>query len=399
AGLADTQSTDPNFKVPTVTRVNLGTVTQFGTGDGGFFDNWRLNADYIYSRFHNPVNFVDLAQAINPDLALNGFTVDGRPIYRSIDTTRDGCNAVLEDNGGTPPRYSNVSPACFGGRRVDEIQLTNGPSYDSHVASLILSKNFPGFTTGGNIRFNLGYAYTNAKNNRFNNSSTATSSFDGVAAFDRQDPDIATSEYETRHNISLALNFRERLFSDYATSFGFVYIGRSGRPYSLTFANGSVFNERASGSGNALLYIPSGLDDPNLSPESDPAAVAALLDYAEGLGCARKAMGSSIKRNTCRNSWFNDLDLRFSQEIPGPGRLTGYVQDRFELFADFDNFLNLIDSSWNVSRSRGDAVSLVDGGFDNNGKYIITEFDADDEQFISTSSSVWRIQVGVRYEF
>ncbi len=417
AGLADTQSTDPNFEVPTVTRANLGLSTQFGTGNGGFFDNWRLNADYIYSRFHNPINFVDLAQAINPALGLNGFTVDGRPIYRAVDPSNVGCDAVLSTDGFTPPDYSGLSAECFfrtdsngqflldrNGRRIgvsrdDEIQLTNGPSYDSHVASLILSKRFPGFTSGGNIQFNLGYAYTNAKNNRFNNSSTATSSYDLVAAFDRQNPAIATSEYETRHNISLALNFRERFFSDYSTSFGFVYIGRSGRPYSLTFANGGAFNDSASGSGNALAYIPSGVDDPNVSPDSDPAAVAALVNYAQGLGCAREAMGRSIKRNTCRNDWFNDLDLRFSQELPGPGRLTGYVKDRFELFADFDNFLNLLDSSWNVSRSRSALVSLADGRVDSQGRYVISDFDPDDQEFIGTSSSVWRIQLGVRYEF
>lgn len=398
AGLADTQSTDPNFKVPTVTRLNLGATTQFGTGDGGFFDNWRLTADYIYSRFHNPINFVDLAQTINPALGRNGFTVDGRPIYRAIDPSVPGCDAELQGTGGTPPVYTNVSAPCFATGRDDEIQLTNGPSYGSHVASAILSKNFRGLTSGGNIRFHLGYAYTEANNNRFNASSTATSSYDIVAAFDRQDPAIATSEYETRHNVSLALNFRERFFGDYASSFGFVYIARSGRPYSLTFAGGGVFNDSASGRDNALLYIPSGPNDPNLSPESDPDAVAALIDYARDLDCARDSLGRSIKRNTCRNDWFHDLDLRFSQELPGPGRLMG-LNDRFELFADFDNFLNLIDSSWNVFRNRDYAVPVAEGDFDDAGRYIITDFNPADQEFVGTSSSVWRIQLGARYEF
>ncbi len=407
AGLADVQSTDPNFRVPTVTRFNLGAVTTFGTGNGGFFDNWRLNLDYIYSRFRNPINFVDLAQAIDPSQGNSGFTADGRPIYRAIETTRTGCDAVLQGTGGTRPAYTNVSAACFGTSRDDEIQLTNGPSYSSHVASFVLSKRIQGFTSGGNIRFNLGYAWTDANNNRFNSSATATSSFDGVAAFDRQDPEIATSEFETRHNISLAVNFREQFLGDYDTSFGFVYIGRSGRPYSLTFGGGGVFNDSVSGNDNALLYIPSGPNDPNLSPGSDPAAVAALIDYANGLDCARGSGGRTIKRNTCRNDWFNDLDLRFSQELPGPGRLMG-LDDRFELFADFDNFLNLLDSSWNVSRRRNNNVSVVDTNldsfgrfvpFDNQGRYLITNFNPDDQEFISTSSSIWRIQVGARYEF
>ena len=412
AGLADTQSTDPKFKAPTVTRINLGVTTQFGTGDGGFFDNWRLNADYIYSRFHNPINFVDLAQAINPALGVNGLTVDGRPIYRAIEPNRAGCNAVLQGTGGTPPVYNNVSAACFITGRDDEIQLTNGPAYDSHVASLILSKKFPGFTSRGNIQFNLGYAFTDAKNNRFNGSSTATSSYDIVAAFDRQDPAIATSEYQTRHNFSLALNFRERFFGDYATSFGLVYIARSGRPYSLTFGGGAVFNDSASGNDNALLYIPSGPGDPNVVyrdfvqringqnvvVQTAAQAEAGLNSYIDGLDCARKFRGSSVPRNTCRNDWFHDLDLRFSQELPGPGRLLG-LNDRIEVFADVDNFLNLLNSSWNVSRSRDLMVPVVDGGVDSQGRYIISNFNPQDEEFVSTSSSAWRVQVGVRYEF
>jgi len=397
-GGANVQSIDPSFEVPTVTRLNLGAVTTFGTGDGGFFDNWRLNLDYIYSRFHNPINFVDLAQAINPALGINGYMIDGRPIYRQIDTTRPGCDAQLQGTGGTPPTYSNVSAACFGASRVDEIQLTNGPAYGSHVASFILSKRFRGLTSGGNVRFHVGYAYTDARNNRYNSSSQATSSYDNMAAFDRQDPAIATSEFETRHNLTLALNFRERFFGDYDSSFGFVYVGRSGRPYSLTFSGGGVFSAGASGSDNALLYIPSGLDDPNLSPLSNPTAVAGVIEYARNLDCANGSAGRSIKRNTCRNAWFNDLDLRFSQELPGPGRLFG-LKDEFELFADFDNVLNMIDSSWNVFRSRGQTVPVAAAAIDPQGRYIITNFDPDDQEFVSTSSSVWRIQLGARYEF
>lgn len=399
-GLADTQSTDPNFEVPTVIRANLGLTTTFGTGDGGWFDNWRLTADYIYSRFRNPINFVDLSQVVNPALGVNGFTVDGRPIYRSIDPTVSGCDAMLLNQGGTPPTYSNVTAACFNTSRDDEIQITNGPSYDSHVASLVLTKNFRAglFTDGGGISLNLGYAFTDADNNRFNSSSTATSSFDIVAAFDRQNPAIATSEFETRHNFTFALNLSEQFFGDYETSLGLIYVARSGRPYSLVFNNGGVFNDSASGNDNALLYIPSGPNDPNVSPSSDPAAVASLVDYANGLDCARPFIGRSIPRNTCRNSWYHDLDLRFSQELPGPARLAG-VEDRLKLFVDFDNFLNLLDSGLNVFRNRRYATPIVDGGVDAQGRYVITNFDPVDQPLIRVSSSVWKIQLGVSYEF
>ncbi len=402
AGLSDTQSTDPTFDVPTVIRANLGFQTDFGTGTGLFAD-WRLNLDYIYSRFEDTLNFVDLAQT--PDIRVNGgFTVDGRPIYAAIDPTADGCNANLRFPGGTPPVYTGVTAACFNTRRDDEIQLTNGPSYESHIASVLLSKDFGRgiLTEGGGVGLRLGYAFTDSDNNRNVGSSTATSSFDVTAAFDRQNPAVSTSNYETRHNFTASAFFREDFFGDYGTTLGIFFRAAEGRPYSLTFDGGGVFNDSSSGSDNALLYIPSGIDDPNLSPDSDPTAVQALLDYLNTSDVGKQCsfdFGESIARNTCRNQWFYDLDLRLSQELPFLGRLTGIADDRVELFADFDNFLNFIDDGSNIRRARGDFVDLVDGDVDDQGRYVISGFNPDDEEFISTSSSIWRIQVGVRYEF
>lgn len=405
-GLADTQSTDPNFEIPTVLRANLGFGTDIGT-ETGFFSNWKMNVDYIYSKFIDPLNVVDLAQTPDIRRADGGFTVDGRPIYRSIDPTAPGCNAVLQGSGGTPPVYTNVTAECFATGRDDELQLTNGQSYESHTASFLLSKNFDGglFTDGGSTAIRFGYAWTDSDNFRNVGSSTATSNYDVTAAFDRQNPDVSTSNFETRHNITAAISFREEFFGDYATRLGIFFSARSGRPYSLTFDGGGVFNDSASGNGNALIYIPTGVNDPNISPSSDPAAVNALLDYLGSSEVGEQCKftpGESIARNTCRNDWFYDMDLRFSQELPFIGSLTGLVDDRIELFADFDNFLNFLDDGANVFRRRGgfsQTVDLVDGGVDSQGRYIISGFNPEDENQISTSSSVWRIQLGVRYEF
>ena len=401
AGLADTQSTDPNLKIPTVLRANFGISTGLNfTGNDGFFDNWRLNADYIFSRFQNPFNFVDLSQVVDTRKGVNGFTTDGRPIYAAIDPTATNCNAVLQNRGGTPPTYTGVTAACFSTRRDDEIQLTNALSgYSSHVASLALSKQFRGgvFTDGGSTSFSLGYAYTNSKDRRSLSSSTSTSNYDVVATFDRQLPALATAATETAHNITWAMNFKETFIEDYETNLGFVFIARSGRPYSLTFDGGGVFNDSSSGSDNALLYVPTGLNDANVSPLSDAGAVQSVIDYVNGSGCKFTA-GQSIKRNSCRNDWYFDLDLRLSQEIPGPARLFG-VEDKIELFMDFDNFLNFVDPSWNVLRRRSDFVDLVDVDVDPAGRYIISGFNPDDDNDAIPSASRWAIQVGVRYEF
>ncbi len=397
-GGADVQSTDPNLELPTVTRANVGFSSTIGT-ESGFFSGWNVNLDYIYSRFNNPLNFVDLVQVPDVRTGVNGFTTDGRPIYAAIDPLRAGCNAQLQGTGGTPPTYTGVTAACFGTRLDDFIQLTNGRAYDSHVASLGLSKRFGSgvITDDGSVNVSFGYAFTDSNNYRNVGGSAATSNFDVTAAFDRQNPATSTSNFETKHNITFATNFTERFFGDYKTKLGFFFSARSGRPYSLTFDGGSVFNDRSSGTDNALLYVPSGITDPNVSPLSDGAAVTSLINYVNASGCKFTA-GQSIRRNTCKNDWVFDLDLRLSQEIPGPASFFG-VDDKIELFADFDNFLNFVDADWNVFRNRGGLVDVVDGGVDAQGRYIISGFNPDDTNNTGFSSSVWRIQLGVRYSF
>lgn len=409
-GLGDAQSTDPNFKTPTVVRANIGIETRFGTSNGGFFDDWTLGVDYIYSRFRNPPDFVDLSQVVDTRLGLNGFTFDNRPIYRAIDPLATGCNARLVGTGGISPTFTNVTPACFNTQRDDEIQLTNGNDFSSHVASVRLSKrwNRGVFTDGGSVLFNAGYAWTKADNNRYNASSTAGSSYDITAAFDRQNSVPATSEYESRHNVTWAVNFKETFFDDYATQLGFVFVARSGRPYSYTFDNGSVFNDSASGVDNALLYVPTGPTDPNVVytnfvsggvvRQTAAAAAAGLDAYINDDKCLSRNRGKTIARNACRNDWSYDVDLRISQEIPGPGSLFG-VNDKIQLYADFNNLLNLIDDGANVFRSRNYTAPVITGGVDAQGRYVLSNFLPDDQQLPNFSASLWRIQLGVRYDF
>ncbi|HET9335746.1 MAG TPA: TonB-dependent receptor, partial [Sphingomicrobium sp.] len=413
-GLGDAQSVDPDVTVPTVFRANLGFQSDLNLSPEGFFSGWRMNLDYIYSYYRNPFTIVDLSQTVDAGRGLDGFTIDGRPIYRAIDPTVAGCDAQLV-SVGAPPVWSNVTPECFlNHSRDDELMLTNSKGYRSHIASFILSKNFDQglFTPDGNVFVTAGYSYTNSQDRRNMFNSTAGSNFDQTAAFDRQNPAASRGFFESRHNFTLSTTFREKIFGDLATTFGASFVARSGRPYSLTFNGGGVFNDSSSGNNNALIYLPTGVDDPNIAPTSNMTAVQQLVDFAKTLDCARDHLGESVDRNTCTNEWYFDLDLRFSQELPGLSRLTGVggANDKFTFYAMFDNFLNFIDRHWNVQHRRNFAGLQAIGntsGVNSAGQYIITalpggqtseeRFDAD--RFTNTSSSVWRLKVGVSYEF
>lgn len=415
AGRGDTQSISPNVQMPSVLRANIGFQSQLNFADTGFFSNWFVNLDYIYSKYRNPFTLVDLSQtpavAAGPGgapIGLNGYTIDGRPIYRAIDPNNAGCTADLV--GLNPaPVYENVNAVCFNTGRDDELQLTNGPGFRSHIASFILSKTFEGglFTSNGNVDFNIGYSYTDAQDRRNMYNSTAGSNYDLTAAADRQNPAASRGFFSSKHNISTRLAFREEFFDDLSTRFAISFIARSGRPYSLTFTGGGVFNDSASGFENALAYLPTGLSDPNVSPSSTISAanMQALVDYINDTGCAKKHIGTTVPRNTCSNDWYFDMDLSFSQEIPGPGHLFG-KKDKIKLYATMDNFLNFLDQDWNVQRRRNFSglqdIAAV-SGVDAQGRYIFTGFNGLDninsDNGVNISSSVWRMKVGVSYEF
>jgi len=422
-GLGDTQAIDPDIKVPTVLRFNLGFQSGLDFAQAGLLSGWKLNLDYIYSKYRDPYGVVDLSQVVDPARGLNGYTVDGRPILRAIDPTRAGCDAEFE--GADPrPVFSNVTAACFGTSRDDEIFLTNVGGYDSHIASAILSKQFDDlFTSGGSGFFSMGYSFTDSEDRRNMYNSTAGSNYDNVAYFDQQDPPATRGFFGSKHNFTVSGSLAEQFFGDNDTRLSFTFVARSGRPYSLTFNGSGIFADSASGSNNALLYIPTGIDDPNIAPigvgagRSNQAAVEQLVELAQSLPCARDYIGRTIERNTCSNDWYYDLDLSLSQELPGPGRFFG-VEDKIKVFAMFDNFLNFLDSDWNVHRRRQFAglqsvASLAsgNGGVDSSGRYVITgfngptmvdgvavpDFEADNQ--INVSSSVWRLKVGVSYDF
>ncbi|MFO6446265.1 TonB-dependent receptor domain-containing protein [Erythrobacter sp. NE805] len=417
-GLGDAQSINPNIKPPTVLRANFGFSSELNFADSGFFSGWNLNIDYIYSRYRNPLGLVDLSQTPDIRLGLNGFTRDGRPIYRSLDPLQPGCGARLVSFDPVPV-YSGLTAAnaaaCFSTQRDDELMLTNDDGYDSQVASFVLSKTFDGgvLTENGSTFFSFGLAYTDSNDRRNQYSSTAGSVYDGNAAFDRQQPDVSRGFYNSKLNITAQANFREEFFDNLSTRLGMTFVARSGRPYSLTFT-GRYFNDiNTTAFDSSLIYLPTGVNDPNVAPTSNMTAVQALTDFANNLDCAKGYIGRSIERNTCSLPWYLDMDLSFSQEIPGPGRVFGLTQDKIRLFATVDNFFNLLDSSWNLQKRRNftgwtDLAEI--SGVDAQGRYIFTNANAitpnaqgvsdfDRDEFINVTGSVWRIKVGVSYEF
>ncbi|WP_095011710.1 TonB-dependent receptor [Tsuneonella mangrovi] len=402
-GSSPVQSIDPNIKMPTVLRANFGLESNLDLASSGFFSNWKLKLDYIYSKYINPFAVADLTQVVNPALGLNGYTIDGRPIYRSIDPLLAGCDAQLQSSSPTPT-YTNVTAACFATGRNGAIDLTNSAGYHSQVASIFLAKHFDRgvLTEGGSVDFTIGYAYTDAHDRRAFTSSQATSNFKYPPTFNIQDPAEGRSQFSQKNNISMNLKFTEKFFGDNKTQLGITFNGTSGNPYSSTFSSRNLF-AIAYGYDNSLIYLPTGTSDPNISPSSNMTAVQELADYANATKCLRNYVGKSIVKNTCTNPWYWDMDLKISQELPGPGHFFG-KDDKIKVYAMVDNFLNMLDNNWNkLSRNTSyGSVSIGDiSGVDSAGRYIISKANtaANDYRYVDSIGSVWRIKLGVSYDF
>lgn len=401
---------DPNLVLPTAVRYNIGFShqTDFGGAARGFFDDWTVGVDYIHTINENALDFIDLT------LTPIGTVTDGRPTFNAVDPLRAGCDAVF-----VAPRTGFTGPAdqlaqggvCDAGGDDQDILLTNvqGSSGNSDVASIQLAKRFdyrvPGLGDGA-VSFNFGYAYTDVTDVNPLTSATSTSNFEEVATAAINNSRVAAASSFAANTITLATRFEQDFFTDLTTALTLRYRARTNDNFSLVFdSSGNDFGDSDNEDRN-LLFIPT-LGDPNVTFATMADEIGFNQFITEqGLDGLR---GSIIERNTQQDPFFNDLDLRFEQEIPT--FLNNYLPDaRGLFFMDINNLLNLIDDRRNTFQfvQRGDvaeAVPVVDIDVNADGTFIFSDFDDDLLQAnggnISTNirSSVWQIQFGIRFEF
>ncbi|MEO1015540.1 MAG: TonB-dependent receptor [Pseudomonadota bacterium] len=420
-GAGRTDAIDPNFDIPSVIRGSFGILhyTDFNGAFGGFFDDWTVQLDYLHTANQNSADFVDLT------LTPIGIAPDGRFLFNAIDPLLDGCDATF-----IAPRAGFSGPAdqlaqggvCDAGGDDQDILLTNvrGSNGNTDTISISFAKDVdfttPGLGTPGALNFTLGYAYNDAEIVNPTTSSTATSNFEELAVTNINFPDLANSQFNNTHNITVRLGLEQEFFRELSTRFDFFYNGRSGRPFSFTFAGDTgedVFGD-TDDEERILFYVPTGPNDPLLSPLSfggDPAAQAEFFEFLATSGLDEFA-GQIAPRNEFNDPWFHDLDFRFSQELPGlPGI---FDDDRFLFFVDIENLLNLIDDSRNVLRTQdngaiAEGFPVLTADVTPDGlQYIypalpgggnISSGDVDGIFETNSNASLWAVQFGIRYEF
>ncbi|WP_409433354.1 TonB-dependent receptor domain-containing protein [Litorimonas sp. RW-G-Af-16] len=352
----------PDFAIPTTIKANLGFAYD---ADIPFVGNdWTLTADVLYNKYENAPFWSDQS------CVQNGVSPDLRPVF---------------DCGG------NGDPEAIVVRSVDE--------GESFLAAVSASKDWE--TDIGDIGFFASYTYADVDDIGQGTSSTATSNYSDTPRFSYQLARPGTSNYETQHNFKLRLKWEDELFGDYKTRVSLFGTRRSGQPYSYTFATTGrddpfgIRENRADDAG-ALLYVPTGISDPNFSADSfggDAAAQEAFFNYINSSELA-EYRGQIAPRNAFRSRWQSIFDLSLEQQLPGlrDGHKTSF-------FLDVENLGNLLNSNWGViERVRYEYEQQTANAVIQNGQYVYDRLDTTLSQEV-LGNSLWKAQVGIKYEF
>jgi hypothetical protein len=389
---APTNVLDPNFQIPSQWRV-AGTV-EYAADLGALGDDWNFGADVVWSRVKNALTYVDLRSV--PNTGVNGaLTPDGRQRYQAF-------NAAAGSN--------------------QDLYLTNTDlGYSWNIVARVDKRWENGFFLGA------AYTFQRAKDVNSGTSSTAGSNYGNAASgIDPNNGAYGTSNYQVDDAYRLNIGFDKALFGDNKTRIELFFNSRAGQRFSYTFAdntnNGATGNRSAVfgtvGTNNRyLIYVPN-----VASPTADPLVqYAADFDFA---GFQRIVQGTELNKyqgkiapkNIGRSPRFNKLDLSVKQELPF------VFGGKFEVFADLENVLNLLDSDWGslrqvafpyygtlvnvgcVSTAGAPSTTAVNNNpaqpcaqyrYSNRSGTTVTE----PEQTLFQNQSLWQIRVGARVKF
>ncbi len=369
-GNGSVNALDPGFDIPSTWVANIGLTQTFDIPRLG--DNWKVTADFIHGRVRNEVVWRDLR------LVEIGAAPDGRPRFARLAGTPSGADYLL----------------------------TNTDEGSRNILSLSLEKSWR--TSAGRFDLLFGYGYQDVEDVNPGASSTASSNWDRLATANPNDPELATSSYEFTHRFPLAITWQKPFFGEYLTSAGLFMERRSGRTYSYTFGNGTVesttparvaFGDPRQGARQRqLFYVPRDATDVGFEGGLTWDQLNSFITRF-GLDGYR---GQIAPRNAFNSPWLTVADLRLAQELPA-----FFEGARGIVTLDIKNVANLINKDWGRIEQVpfGFVAPVVDARIDTaTNRYIYRPISGqtgprEPPVSIAALPSVWRLQLGVKFEF
>ncbi|GAB3783265.1 TonB-dependent receptor [Dyella agri] len=340
SGTMTVNTLSPGFRIPSAWKFTLG------------FDKelpwWGLiaTADYQHIKQRDAIWFQNLNLG-----APTGVLPDGRlSFYRYPNLDPKAKNQVVTYNANPAFSNANINLADSSKGKADSLTLAlKKPFADGWMAMV-------GLTWGRSTEVNPG------------TSSVALSNYQKNYLTNPGENVASTSNYSIPWRAIASLTWQHRFFGDYATTFSAFYDGHSASPYSWTFGN----DANGDGVVNDLVFIPK-QGQVEFRSTGNAALDAQLqkefFDYIQGNEYLRDHAGNIAKRNGARAGWINQLDLSFSQEIPGI-----FKGNKGVVRLDIYNFGNMLNKNWGVEKRvpfpGGRALADFYGVDQATGKYI-----------------------------
>ncbi|MBA4312202.1 MAG: hypothetical protein C0417_06195 [Chlorobiaceae bacterium] len=382
---AEVNVTDPNFKAPSILRINLAFDQKLP------FD-LVASIEGIYSKSINEVYYENINLAgtktnggITPDGKL---VTENREVWSLLDTVT---GKYRSSTGNANQRLINPRFTA-----VYLVKNTN-QGYNANIVVQIQRQSaLDGFYG------NLAYTWGLAKDIGGSNSTTASSGWRfNPSTGNPNAPELSFADNDRTHRIFTTLSYRHDWgWKGLATTVGLFYNGLSGRPFSY-LVDGDVNGDGLS--DNDLAYIPKDANDIILVNSTgvvlpkDDAAYSGLMNYIDNDDYLKDNKGNISERNAARSPWSHQIDLRINQEIPT------FDGHKLELTFDILNVANLLSNDWGWIKLASDTKlmkfhSVQPTGTDA-GKPRYQWLPFSDPAIPSNLTSRWQAQFGIRYTF
>jgi len=335
SGQQTVNTVSPGFRLPSVWKFSVGMDKELPW--------WGLiaTADYQHIKVRDAIYYQNMNIG-----APTGVLPDGRFTYYK-NPTKD------PRSSGQQSRY-----LANGAFSDGTINLANSSRGSADSLALSLKKPFSTDWSGM-----VGFTWSRATEVNPGTSSVARSNYVNNYVFNPNEDKASPSNYSIPRRVIAGLNWQHRFFGDYATSASVFYDGHNASPYSWTFGN----DANGDGVSNDLAFIPNP-GQVSFRANTDPKLIQQFYDYIKANDYLKDHQGGPAGRNGDHAGWLNQIDLSFSQEIPGL-----FKGNKGKIKLDVYNFTNLLNKHWGIEKRANfpGYRNLADFyGVDADGKYI-----------------------------
>ncbi|MCR4847308.1 MAG: TonB-dependent receptor [Bacteroidales bacterium] len=294
-------------------------------------------------------------------------------------------------------------------------RLLDDYTYGTHTAYVLTnSKEGYGYTINAAVsatpckNFDIYAAYTHTESKEISGmpGSAASSAYSNLYSVDGPTfVGIQRSQYVIPDKVTASVGYMfPSLFDGDGVRINLFYTTFSAGAYSYVYSN----DMNGDGMSADLMYIPNDVNELRWASEEDMNAFKTFMDNDPYLSTHK---GQYAEAYAGRSPWAHLLDARIAKTFK---KTIGKTTHCFELSANFDNVLNMINSNWGLYKyscyGYTDAIAPLKVTFDGNTPvYSMNKIKVDGQEIYPTNTytkynetnfdQCWSLMLGLKYSF